>query len=59
MCATGSGSTSCSGLAHVSSDFRLRVCYEKTGRLRFLSHLEVVRAVERAIRRAALPLVPL
>lgn len=38
----------------MSSDFRLRVCYGKTGRLRFLSHLEVVRAVERAIRRAEL-----
>lgn len=35
--------------------FRLRVCFRKSGRLRFLSHLEVVRACERAARRAALP----
>lgn len=35
--------------------FRLRVSYGKTGRLRFLSHLEVTRACERAARRAGLP----
>ncbi|HZL05297.1 MAG TPA: TIGR03936 family radical SAM-associated protein, partial [Coriobacteriia bacterium] len=35
--------------------FRLRVCFVKHGRLRFLSHLEVVRACERAVRRAGLP----
>lgn len=35
--------------------FRLRVCYRKTGPLRFLSHLETVRACERAARRAGLP----
>lgn len=34
--------------------FRLRVTYGKTGRLRFLSHLEVVRACERAVRRVGL-----
>ncbi len=34
--------------------FRLRVKFGKTGRLRFLSHLEVVRACERSIRRARL-----
>lgn len=34
--------------------FRLRVCHGKTGRLRFLSHLEVTRACERAVRRAGL-----
>lgn len=34
---------------------RLRVCYGKAGRLRFLGHLEVCRALERAIRRAGLP----
>jgi radical SAM-linked protein len=34
--------------------FRLRVTYGKTGPLRFLSHLEVVRACERAVRRAGL-----
>jgi radical SAM-linked protein len=36
-------------------EFRLRVCYGKTGRLRHLSHLEVVRSLERAVRRAGLP----
>lgn len=35
--------------------FRLRVTYRKTGVLRFLSHLETVRACERAVRRAGLP----
>jgi radical SAM-linked protein len=34
--------------------YRLRVTYGKTGRLRFLSHLEVVHACERAVRRAGL-----
>jgi radical SAM-linked protein len=34
--------------------FRLRVVYGKTGRLRHLSHLEVARASERAVRRAGL-----
>ncbi|MCL1890612.1 MAG: TIGR03936 family radical SAM-associated protein [Coriobacteriia bacterium] len=37
--------------------FRLRICYGKTGRLRYLSHLELVRAMERLIRRAQLPFV--
>lgn len=36
-------------------EFRLRVCYGKRGRLRYLSHLELVRALERAARRAELP----
>lgn len=35
--------------------FRLRINYSKAGRLRYLSHLEVVRAMERSIRRAQLP----
>lgn len=35
--------------------FRLRVAYQKAGRLRHLSHLEVTRALERSVRRAALP----
>ncbi len=39
----------------MAEGFRLRVCHRKSGRLRFLSHLEVVRACERAARRAALP----
>jgi radical SAM-linked protein len=36
------------------AEFRLRVGYRKAGRLRFLSHLEVVRTLERGIRRAGL-----
>lgn len=36
-------------------EFRLRVCYRKSGRLRWLSHLEVVHALERSVRRAGLP----
>lgn len=36
-------------------EFRLRLCYAKSGRLRFLSHLEVVHALERGARRADLP----
>ncbi len=35
--------------------FRLRVRFGKLGRLRHLSHLEVMRALERSIRRADLP----
>lgn len=38
----------------VDTTFRLRVTYGKTGRLRFLSHLEVTRAAERSVRRAGL-----
>jgi len=38
-----------------AGEFRLRICYRKTGRLRWLSHLEVAHALERAIRRAGLP----
>jgi radical SAM-linked protein len=34
--------------------FRLRVTFGKTGRLRFLSHLEVLHACERAVRRTGL-----
>jgi len=36
-------------------EFRLRICYVKAGRLRWLSHLEVVHALERMVRRAGLP----
>lgn len=36
-------------------EFRLRICYAKDGRLRWLSHLEIVRALERTVRRAQLP----
>lgn len=35
--------------------FRLRVTFSKQGRLALLSHLEVARALERAVRRAGLP----
>lgn len=35
--------------------FKLRVRYQKISRLRYLSHLEVLRAIERSIRRAELP----
>lgn len=35
--------------------FRLRICFQKQGRAAMLSHLEVTRALERAIRRAGLP----
>ncbi|MDR3036874.1 MAG: TIGR03936 family radical SAM-associated protein [Coriobacteriales bacterium] len=35
--------------------FRLRLCFQKRDRARFLSHLEVVRAMERMVRRAQLP----
>ena len=38
-----------------AGEFRLRVCYGKKDRLRFLSHLEVSRALERAARRADIP----
>lgn len=34
--------------------FRLRVVYRKSGRLAYLSHLEVTRALERAVRRSGL-----
>lgn len=36
-------------------EYRLRVRYAKSGRLRHLSHLEVVHALERSLRRADLP----
>ena len=41
--------------AVADTTFRLRVTYGKSGRLSYLSHLEVVRACERAVRRADLP----
>lgn len=47
--------TSCwRGQAVASGEFRLRVTYAKAGRLRWLSHLEVTRSLERGVRRAAL-----
>lgn len=38
-----------------NGEFRLRVRYGKTGRLRWLSHLEVIHTLERSLRRAELP----
>lgn len=38
-----------------SGEFRLRVRYGKTGRLRWLSHLELIHSLERSIRRAGVP----
>lgn len=38
-----------------AGEFRCRVCYAKRGRLRYLSHLEVSHALDRAVRRAGLP----
>jgi radical SAM-linked protein len=43
------------GRAVASGEFRLRATYRKSGRLRWLSHLEVTRALERSVRRASLP----
>jgi radical SAM-linked protein len=37
-----------------SGEFRFRVRYRKAGRLRWLSHLEVLHALERSVRRAGL-----
>ncbi len=49
-------STSCSAVDDVASGrFRLRVVFRKSGRLRWLSHLEVTRSLERGVRRAGLP----
>lgn len=39
----------------MAESFQLRVCFRKAGRLRYLSHLEVAKACERAARRAGLP----
>ncbi|MDR2108548.1 MAG: TIGR03936 family radical SAM-associated protein, partial [Coriobacteriales bacterium] len=36
--------------------YRLRITFAKQGRLAWLSHLELVRALERCIRRSGLPL---
>lgn len=37
-------------------EFRLRIAFRKEGRLRWLSHLEVLRAIERTVRRSGLPI---
>ena len=36
--------------------FRYRFLYEKTGRVRFLSHIETLNVLQRALRRSGLPL---
>lgn len=36
--------------------FRVRVCYSKTGNLRFIGHLDTHRLFERALRRSNLPI---
>jgi len=36
--------------------YKLRIKYQKSGDLRFLSHLDLIRAFERGLRRAQLPL---
>ncbi|MCL2632320.1 MAG: TIGR03936 family radical SAM-associated protein [Coriobacteriia bacterium] len=41
----------------MSEQFRLRIVYAKQDRLRWLSHLEVMRAMERLVRRSGLPYV--
>lgn len=53
MCAAILVSTSCWAVGPVASgEFRLRVRYGKVGRLRWLSHLELIRTLERSVRRA-------
>jgi radical SAM-linked protein len=48
-------SISCSGASGVADgEFRLRLAYGKLERLRWLSHLEVIHALERSIRRSGL-----
>jgi radical SAM-linked protein len=55
MCAAISVSTSVWRVFRVASgEFRLRVHYSKAGRLRWLSHLELIHALERSVRRAGL-----
>jgi radical SAM-linked protein len=41
---------------HVQTEFRFRILYTIVGRLRFLSHKELMRVMARAFRRARLPL---
>jgi len=44
------------GTTAVTQNPRVRIRFAKTGRLRFISHLDVMRLFERALRRAGLPL---
>jgi len=41
--------------AILAPEYRLRVAYAKQGRGAYLSHLELIRALERTVRRAGLP----
>ncbi|MBI5026103.1 MAG: TIGR03960 family B12-binding radical SAM protein [Nitrospirae bacterium] len=43
--------------SRLKKPIRLRVQFSKTGTLRYLSHLEVMAAIQRALRRAKAPLV--
>jgi radical SAM-linked protein len=43
------------GCREVFAMFRYRVCFAKGGKLRFIGHLDFLRAFQAAIRRAALP----
>ncbi len=43
---------SCTNLIQSSADVRIRVEYSKTGNTRYLSHLELMTAIMRALRRA-------
>lgn len=45
-----------SGIRDQGSAVRIRVEFSKTGRLKYLSHLELVTAVFRSMRRASIPL---
>jgi radical SAM-linked protein len=56
MCvAIWESTSSWQGRVVASGEFRLRATYRKSGRLRWLSHLEMTRALERGVRRAGLP----
>jgi len=44
------------GVAQGAARWRLRITYQKRGDLRFLSHLDLVRSLERALRRSSLPI---
>jgi radical SAM family uncharacterized protein/radical SAM-linked protein len=44
-----------SGKTQLTPRLRIRSCFSKTGMLRYLSHLELITAVTRALRRAEVP----
>ena len=43
--------------AEVPGEYRYRVRYEKKGRMKFISHLDLTRTIIRGMRRAAMPFV--